>query len=478
MHMDDHRQRKLTTIGPNVVRELRMALGEDAVCASWDEIAWLVRDESWLSPILQREFERRAKERGAGFGVQAVVRPSTEDDVIKLARIAASQRIPLILRGAGTSNFGLIAPEDGGIIVDLRGLTGEPQVGDRSVRAPAGTLIGDMERAARVRGRELPVLTTTYATATIGGFLCGGHVGLGSSMHGAVWDGIVEAIRVVTVEETPRTLTLRGNETHPLLHTFGVVGIITEVTMRAGPVHDWLEAVSYFPTFVQASAFATEISHDLRYCIRIAAAQEEHLMRGIRQLAPVHEPGAGVLMMFDHAQTAEVRKLVTAHGGRLVEWRIWQPDLRRKPSVAQMVYGHRMLWVKQYLPKAAFCHIYYDPNDPEATVKLLKNRFGDDILVEMKFIRSKWMLRALGLSGSLLPAALCVVCDGSPEHGRLDEVLEFCDDNGIRYQNSHTNVIEDNGLFPDVTPIVAMKSQFDPYNLLNRGRLRSATVRP
>jgi hypothetical protein len=95
----------------------------------------------------------------------------------------------------------------------------------------------------------------------------------------------------------------------------------------------------------------------------------------------------------------------------------------------------------------------------------------------MKFIRSKWMLRALGLSGSLLPAALCVVCDGSPEHGRLDEVLEFCDDNGIKYQNSHTNIIEDNGLFPDVTPIVAMKSQSDPYNLLNRGRLRSATVR-
>jgi hypothetical protein len=222
----------------------------------------------------------------------------------------------------------------------------------------------------------------------------------------------------------------------------------------------------------------TDISNDMRYGIRVATAQEEALMKGIRHLAAVHQPGAGVLMIVDRAQTAAVRKRVDAHGGRLVEWQVWQadPTPSLKPSIAQMVYGHRMLWVKQYLPRAAFCHLYYDPQDPDATVTRLKDRFGDTLLVEMKFIRSPWMLRALGLSGASLPAALCVVNDASAP-GSVEEVLRFCDDNNIRYQNSHTNVIEDNGLFPDVAPIVAMKSQFDPYNLLNRGRLRAAKVR-
>jgi hypothetical protein len=183
-------------------------------------------------------------------------------------------------------------------------------------------------------------------------------------------------------------------------------------------------------------------------------------------------------MIFDRAQTAAVGKLVAAHGGRLVEWQRWQPDPGRKPSIAQMVYGHRMLWVKQYLPRAAFCHLYYDPNDPDATMKLLKDRFGSQLLVETKYVRSAWMLRALGLNGPSLPAALCVVRDDAAEEGNLDEVLQFCDDNNIRYQNSHTNVIEDSGLFPDVEPIIRMKSEFDPYNLLSRGRLRSATMRP
>jgi FAD binding domain len=457
--------------------ELRRALGNGAVCASSDEIEWLARDESWLSPILQRQFERRVQEQGTGFGVQAVVRPVSEADVIKLAGIAATRRIPLLLRGAGTSNFGLIAPEHGGIIVDLRGLVGNPQVRDGAVSAPAGTPIGLMEKAARAGGFEMPVLTTTYADATIAGFLGGGHIGLGSVRHGAVWDGWVEAVRVVTVEETPRTLTLRAEEVLPLLHTFGTVGIITEATIRIGPVHDWLEAVSFFPTFPQASAFTHEISNDPRYQVRIAAAQEEELMKGIRQLASVRQPGAGVLMIFDHAQTDEVGNLVAAHGGRLVEWQRWRPEPGRKPSMAQMVYGHKMLWVKQHLPKAAFCHLYYDPNDPDATVNLLKEQFGDQLLVETKYVRSPWMLRALGLNGPSLPAALCVVRDGSSDHGHLNEVLDFCDRNNIRYQNSHTNVIEDSGLFPDVEPIIRMKSDFDPYDLLNRGRLRSARVR-
>jgi hypothetical protein len=115
--------------------------------------------------------------------------------------------------------------------------------------------------------------------------------------------------------------------------------------------------------------------------------------------------------------------------------------------------------------------------NPEATVNLLKERFGNALLVEMKFIRSKWMLHALGMDGDSLPAALCVLCDGS-KPGKVEEVLQFCDTNNIKYQNSHSNVIEDNGLFSDLAPIVKLKSELDPHDLLGRGRLRSAVRRP
>lgn len=469
----------MDTIETDLIRELREALGPDAVRSSSDDIVRMMKDESWLSPVLQRELERRSKTQGAARGVQAVVRPTSDEDVRRLAAIAVRHRIPLTRRGSGTSNFGLLVPEEGGLIVDLRGLSGTPQVTDGAVRALAGTFQGAMENAARAKSQELPVLTRTYAEATIGGWLCGGHAGLGSAVHGAVWDGVVESVRVVTLEEQPRTLTLEGEEVLPLLHTFGAVGVIVEATMRAVEIHDWAEAAGFFPTFAAASAFVRELSLDTRYHHRAATAQEEGLMPGLRALQSIRQPGAGVLLIVDCAQFGAFHKLAASRGGALVEWQTWKSDARGgKPSIAQMVFGHRMLWVKRLFPDAAFCHLYFDPDDPDATVRLLKERFSDELLCEIKFFRSPWMMRALGFNpDGLLPAALCVVPNGA-DPGKVDEILAFCDQAGIKYQNSHTNVIEDNGLFPNVVPIVRLKAELDPHNLLSRGRLRSAVVRP
>jgi FAD/FMN-containing dehydrogenase len=386
--------------------------------------------------------------------------------------------LPLTPRGAGTSNFGLLTPSDGGLIVDMRGITGPAIIAGDGARAPAGALQGAVETAARAAGRELPVLTTTYAQATIAGWIAGGHVGLGSGVHGSIWDGNVIGARVVTIEDQPRTFDLTGEAAVPLLHTFGAIGLMTEVTLRTDVRHDWLEAVAFFPTFEAASAYVTEISRDRRYRHRACAAQEAELMPGLGALAPIRQPGAGVLLVIDRAQTADFASVARRHGGSLVEWQGWEVDGGEKPSIAAMVYGHRMLWVKKLFPEAAFLHVYFDPDDPAAGVRALKGRYGDEVLVEMKFVRSPWMLEALGYRPEgTLPAAVVSLRDGSAA-GKVDEVLRFCDEIGLRYQNSHTNVIEDNGLFRDVASIVQLKADADPYDLLNRGRLRSATRRP
>jgi hypothetical protein len=459
------------------VRELRGALGAAAVRTSAPEIVRFLRDNSWLSPGLAQALERRNESDGSVLGVQAVVTPATEADVVSLAAIAARHRLPLTPRGAGTSNFGLLTPAEGGVIVDLRRLTGPAVLAAGSANAPAGTLQGSVEKAARAEGRELPVMTTTYAQATIAGWIAGGHVGLGSGVYGSVWDGNVVSARIVTIEEQPRVVDLQGDAVIPLLHTFGAIGLMTEVALRTVPRHDWLEAVAFFPAFDHASAFVTEISRDTAYRHRACAAQEAELMPGLSSLAPILQPGAGVLLLIDREQTSEFRRVAQRHGGSLVEWQTWDIDGGEKPSIAAMVYGHRMLWVKRLLPEAAFLHIYFDPDDPDAGVRALKKRYGDEVLVEMKYVRSPWMLKALGYRpDATLPAAVVSLRDGATP-GKVEEVLGFCDEIGLQYQNSHTNVIEDNGLFPDVAPIVALKSEADPYDLLNRGRLRSALRR-
>jgi len=458
---------------------LRHALGDEAVLTAPQDIVRVLKDQSWLSPVLQQTLDERKETGGDVLGVKAVVVPRTEDEVVAAAGIAARARLPITLRGAGTSNFGLVTPEHGGLLFDLRGLSGEVEFDGTIARAPAGTFQGAIERAARARGREMPVLTTTYATATAAGWIAGGHVGLGSSVHGSVWDGLIKSVRIVTVEEEPRVLTLTDDEVIPVLHTFGAAGIVTEVSHRTAEAREWIEAVGFFPTFEQAAAFATVISQDTKYRHRVAAAQEEELMAGMTGLSPIIVPGAGVLLILDAENMADAHAEAARHGGTIAVWQTWQQGgarLTGKQSIAGMVYGHRMLWVKRLLPEAAFIHVYFDPKDPMAGLRLLKERFGNEMLMELKFVRSPWMSRILGFDPTdPLPAAVVSVRKGSP--AEVAEVLAFCDGAGLRYQNSHTNVIEDTGMFPDVSPIVSLKAETDPYNLLARGRLRSAKVR-
>lgn len=464
---------------PEGIAALRDAFPATTLRSTPDEIAPLLKDQSWLSPVLARDRDRRRAKEGPALGVEAVLSVESEEEIRRVAAIAARHRMPIIPRGAGTSNFGLVTPDHGGVLLDMRGFSGQPEVADGLVRAPAGTVQRELEQTARDHGRELPLLTTTYATATTGGWVTGGHVGLGSSYHGTVWDDIVRELRVVTVEESPRTLTLTSaGDIHPYLHTFGTVGIVTEVALRTAPARDWVEAVAFFPDFDRASRFTIELSDDTRYRHRVVAAQEEALMPTFKPLAEVLRPGPGVLMLVDRDQLEDVGAVARSHGGHFVEWQPWRLSQPQKAAIAMMVYGHRMLWVKRLFPEAAFFHVYFDPDDPLAGVRLLKERYGDDLLIELKFIRSGWMRQVLGHPAEgTLPAAVIALRDGSTP-GRVEELLRVFDDAGLRFQNSHTNVIEDNRMAGDIAPIVAAKASSDPYALLNPGRLRGAVKQP
>lgn len=463
------------TMTRDAVAALTATLGEKKIASEPASIARMLRDQSWLSPVLKEETEQRKEAVGMTRGVAAALAPDSLDDLKVIASMAARRRIPLTLRGAASSNFGLLSPDFGGLLIDMRKLSGGIEVrDDGDIVALAGTPHGLIEKTAWASGRECPVLTTTYANATIGGWLAGGHVGLGSGCNGAIWDDLVRSIRVLTVEEEPKLVELRGKEAHPALHTFGAGGLIYDVVLRSDPRHQWDEMVGFFPTYEQAADFVTELSLDPHFRHRAATAQDETLTSGQQAIATLGRSGSCALLIIDHAQRAEVKAMAARYGGDLVFWQQWDLAMPPRQSIAAMVYGHRMLWVKQFLTGAAFAHVYFDPADPLAGQQRLKERFGCNLLMETKFIRSPWMARALGFDPAApLAASVVTIVDGTPKN--VHDLLAACDELGLKYQSSHSNVVEENGLFADVSAIVALKARVDPYNLVNRGRLRSAT---
>ncbi|MFJ8622848.1 FAD-binding and (Fe-S)-binding domain-containing protein [Kitasatospora sp. NPDC093550] len=110
-----------------------------------------------------------------------VVRPADLDDVRTALALCRAYRVPVVARGAGTSIAGqAIGP--GAVVLDFRRHLGEvlevdPQA--RTARVRPGTVLDDLQRAARPYGLRFGPDPSTHSRCTVGGMIgndsCGSH---------------------------------------------------------------------------------------------------------------------------------------------------------------------------------------------------------------------------------------------------------------------------------------------------------------
>lgn len=452
-----------------LIDALKNALGEAQVIIAPNDIQAALRDNSWLSPLLTQHIKDLKAAVGKALQVDAVVVPQSVEQLKTVIALAVRHNAPMLVRGGGTSNFGQTIPLHGGIIIDIRRLTGIFEVGSDRITVGAGTIQGDVDAAAREHGLELPILTTTYNSATAAGWVAGGHVGLGANTYGTIWDGNILGVKLLTAEDPPRELTLTGDAVLPVLHTYGTTGVITEVTFRLVPAHRWTELVGVFDDFASAVRFTAALADEREIDQRVVAAQDAAISRGFTALKGLFSEGQSlVLMIVDADKVARCRDLAVAHGGQAVVWKT--PEDADHLSVGLMVYGHRMLWIKKLTAQSAFLHVYFSPDTYADQLQALAGAFGDSLWLEFKYIRSGWLRALRGLSGGgNLPAAVLTLVPGDAE--TLKALMAFCDQIGVSYQNPHTFLLEESGLFPDFAPILAFKRRVDPNNLLNPGKI-------
>ena len=80
--------------------------------------------------------------------------------------------------------------------------------------------------------------------------------GIARSCTGSLQTGVVfRAVRVVTMEDEPRVIELRGDDVQQVNHAYGTNGIITELEIPLGPAYPWAEVIVVFEEFMQAAHF-------------------------------------------------------------------------------------------------------------------------------------------------------------------------------------------------------------------------------
>jgi hypothetical protein len=99
---------------------------------------------------------------------------------------------------------------------------------------------------------------------------------------------------------------------------------------------------------------------------------------------------------------------------------------------------------------------------------LLRERFGDEILFHIEFMKNG--------TGEVAPGAIPVVRFTTAE--RLNEMIDYCRSIGVFVANPHVNYLEDAGRFRSDNIQLRAKEKYDPRGLLNPGKMISFQKEP
>ncbi len=177
-------------------------------------------------------------EGGVTYRPAVIVRPRNLDDVVRIVSDRVSYPSPVRAVGKLHSPAPCSA-DNGGTMLDMTGMTQILEVGADFVTAEAGALYIDVAQALARHGQQLHV-NTEIGNVTLGAVACAATKDsslIGTSHWGQV-SSFVSGVKVVTADGTLKTFTQSQNpeEMRLLRSSYGLLGVIVEVTLRTKPI--------------------------------------------------------------------------------------------------------------------------------------------------------------------------------------------------------------------------------------------------
>jgi len=183
-----------------------------------------------------------------------VVRPAYTEDVVQMVKKAIATKKPLVPRGAATWGLGGAVAIKGGVVLDMTGMNKIISIDETNlvVTIQPGISWKALADALDAKGYFLPCYPSSAPSATIGGWINTGGTGIGAYKYGTAGD-LVRDMEVVlpnaTVIHTGDKLVPQNGGGPNLNYLFigseGILGVVTEVTMKILPKPEELRPVSY-----------------------------------------------------------------------------------------------------------------------------------------------------------------------------------------------------------------------------------------
>jgi FAD/FMN-containing dehydrogenase len=418
----------------------RLGLGQVSTTAA--ALLKMSSDWSRMSPVLQE------KVPPGRYLADAAARPFTPADVPRILAVAYQHDVPVTPRGAGTGNYGQATPFDGGLLLDLRGLDEITLNPSGTVTAGAGARLTTIDRVAREAGRDIWIFPSTKHS-TLGGFVSGGSVGTGSVEHASTTDGFVVSATVAPMDGSGSTLTVRGDELMPFVHTYGVTGILLEIEIATDPAREWSAVYASFDSYSALVAVHRELT-DLPVLPRLASADEPALVPTLTASVPLDPSRFSLRVIAERSTVGELRRRVRAGGGAIVAA---LDDYAETDRLSGMSFNHPVWFLQRSRPEPQLFHMEIGGtglwDDPDA----VRACYEGPVHLHLELFRDA-------------PAAMLVASYQGEDAllagiGRLEAI-------GMAVHSPHQWYVD-----RSVELAVATARRTDPKGLLNPGKLRA-----
>lgn len=427
-----------------------------------EELDRLSKDFAWFSPILVPQLKDK---RG-----DAAFSPSSVEEIRRIVAACVRHRVPISVRGGGTGNYGQLTPLQGGVIISMLRFNKVNWIKPGAVRAQSGIRLGTLNREALATGWELRMLPSTYKIASLGGFYSGGTGGIGSINYGLfAARGNVLGVEVMTLEEEPRIIELRGEHISLLQHCWGTAGIVLELEIGLAPAQPWDDAIAVFSDFEQALGCANELAHSNGIARRLVSFHVDPVPQYLAPLLPYLPTDHHAILTNIAGYSMEpFRTLVAKWGGEVSYHRPAAELVKTPQTLIEYSWNHTTLNALKADPTLTFTQLRLTAAKHLDQIRALYRALHPELMLHAEFIRDP---------GGLTTCAVLPLIRFRSEE-RINEIHDIARAMGIGVANPHTNSVG-LGNRKALTPEFLMaKREFDPFDLMNPGKLAGVNEHP
>ena len=393
---------------------------------------------------------------------EAVVAPRDEDEVMQVVAACATHRVPLVPRAAGSCNFGQGIPLRGGVVLDLTGLTGLVRHEPGRWRARGGTVLAAVDDALSGTGEELRIFPSSKKVGTAGGFVNGGHAGIGAIRYGVLADpGNILGLRVVTVEEAPRVLELGPADAQLVHFSFGTAGIVTEVEMPTTMAWAWRDVVVTHPTVEHALAFGQAVAFADGIDVKVVHPVDPDVAASFTPLGIPAGAAATIAMVAPHS-LVPFGQMAGEHGGA-VHLDVAQGRGPRHVPAYEYTWGHSVWWLRRRVPGVATLLALLPDDDPVAALTDLRRALAPRV----------WTAVSIKRFGGR-PAFQVSLCVDGADPAQLSRAADLAVERGCLVADTHRPVMSAGSLYGLQQRQRAFVADVDPLGLLNPGKVDTA----